>query len=263
MKNQRDKYLKPIAENDFQLQCPYCDSGLLEIAKETFHEESTETSKKEYDISEEISSLDTKFITFMRCNNSNCKEIAVVSGIKLVDEHDVCDCYPICDENCVKYSSYANYYKIEYVNSPINIIKVSDNVPDNVKSLIKASFSLFWCDTEAAANKIRSALELIMDKVGVDAKGIKKNGETYNKTLHARINDFGKKDEEKHKELSKMLIGVKWLGNTGSHKGQVGKEDLLDAYNVLDYILPELFSREAQKLNAINISSKLEDKFKI
>lgn len=262
MKNQRDKYLKPIIENDFQLQCPHCDNGLLEMLKETFCEESTETSKKEYDISEEISSLDTKFITFMRCNSSKCKETVIVSGTKFVDEHDSCDCYPLCDEDCVRYPVYTNYYKIEYINSPINIIKISDNVPDTVKSSIKKSFFLFWCDTEASANKIRSASEFIMDEMGIDTKGINKYGKSYDKTLHERIEDFGKKDKGKYEELSKMLIGVKWLGNAGSHKDQIGKEDLLDVYDVLDYILPELFSKEAQKLNVIDISNKLEGKFK-
>lgn len=94
MKINRDLYLKPIKEDEFQLPCPNCDKGLLEIEKETFVSKNTAISEKEYNITEEISSLDSKFFAFLRCNNRNCREIVRVSGNLLVDEYDTCDCYP-------------------------------------------------------------------------------------------------------------------------------------------------------------------------
>ncbi|KKP68109.1 MAG: hypothetical protein UR66_C0008G0017 [Candidatus Moranbacteria bacterium GW2011_GWE1_35_17] len=233
------------------------------MEKETLVEKSTEISKKEYEITEEESSLDNKFISFLRCNNKNCREISIASGSVSVDSYDTCDCYPVCDHDCVQYERYVNYYKIEYLNPAVNIIEISNNIPNDIKILLKESFFLFWCSPSSAANKVRGALELIMDEQKIDSKKVNKKGEEYILSLHSRLIEFGKVHGGKYEELSKILIGIKWLLNAGSHKGEIDREDLLDAYDVLNHVLFEIFLRENQKLDVADLSNKLKNKFSI
>ena len=46
-------------------------------------------------------------------------------------------------------------------------------------------------------------------------------------------------------------MALKWLGNTGTHKGEVDREDLLDAFEILEHALTELIDRRATKIAAL------------
>ena len=47
-------------------------------------------------------------------------------------------------------------------------------------------------------------------------------------------------------------MAVKWLGNAGSHSGTtVSAEDVLDAYELMEKLLAEVFNEESKKLKAL------------
>jgi len=53
---------------------------------------------------------------------------------------------------------------------------------------------------------------------------------------------------ERDKELSESLLAVKWLGNVGSHSDELSREDIFDAFDILDVILDDLFVRNRARV---------------
>lgn len=47
-------------------------------------------------------------------------------------------------------------------------------------------------------------------------------------------------------------MAVKWLGNAGSHSGNtVSADDVLDAYELMEKLLTEVFDEESKKIMAL------------
>lgn len=121
------------------------------------------------------------------------------------------------------------------VEPPPTMLAVPEDTPLTVKDELDNAFSLYWHDASACGNRLRAALERLMDHygvlVGVGAK------------LHARIEDFGKANAVQ----KDRLLAVKWLGNEASHES-LSASDVLDAMEILEVVLEDLFgSREAER----------------
>ena len=60
-----------------------------------------------------------------------------------------------------------------------------------------------------------------MNDRGIVKTKASKKGKRQKLTLHERINYFGRK----YPDLKTILIATKWIGNAGSHVGDISKED--------------------------------------
>jgi hypothetical protein len=109
---------------------------------------------------------------------------------------------------------------------------------------VKASFRLSWADHAAAADKARIALECLMDHLGVPKRKKDKNGKFDDLSLHHRIEIFQKGSSS----IGSQLMALKWLGNTGSREAQVNRDDLLDAFEILEHALSELIDKRSEKV---------------
>jgi len=48
------------------------------------------------------------------------------------------------------------------------------------------------------------------------------------------------------------MLAIKWLGNAGSHaEGAVTLDDVMDAYDLIDHVLQELYTQKARKAKAL------------
>ena len=63
-------------------------------------------------------------------------------------------------------------------------------------------------------------------------------------TLHARLLEFEKKDGVN----GPILRAIKWIGNDGSHQGGVSREEVLDAFDMMELALTNLFDDAATKI---------------
>jgi len=45
-----------------------------------------------------------------------------------------------------------------------------------------------------------------------------------------------------------QLMALKWLGNTASHEGSVSRDDLLDAFEILEHSLSELIEQRSARV---------------
>ena len=76
----------------------------------------------------------------------------------------------------------------------------------------------------------------------------KKDGRQYYLPLHARLSLL----PEKFSELRDMLSAIKWIGNAGSHaNNDVGMDDVLDIYELLEHGLQELYAKRTAKTKSL------------
>jgi len=74
------------------------------------------------------------------------------------------------------------------------------------------------------------------------------NGKRRIINLHQRIDLL----PAKYDELKDMLMAVKWLGNAGSHQGgELTTDDVMDAYEIIEHVLSEVYEEKTKKLKAI------------
>src|SRR5207248_10480829 len=94
----------------------------------------------------------------------------------------------------------------------------------------------------AAANHIRSCVEKLLDHLE----------EPKARDLHQRIENYKKRDEQR----GTALLAVKWVGNAGSHADDISRDDVYDAFDIIEAVLKDVFSRDyskvAQSVDAIN-----------
>jgi hypothetical protein len=125
-----------------------------------------------------------------------------------------------------------------------DIFDIPAKCPKEVSEELRAGFSLFFSDRGATANRVRIALERLMDHLKIPPG-----------KLHDRLDIFSKQNP-----IGENLMAVKWLGNTGSHEGKVSRDDLLDGFQILEHALAEII--EMRSANAAELARKLTQKHK-
>lgn len=189
------------------------------------------------------------FTGFAICSNDKCQEPVGLIGILNQFAEDI----PTDDHN----KSYDAYLPKFFFPS-LSIIQIGKNCPPEICTQIKKSFSHFFNDGSACANSIRTSLELIMNEQGIKRTTIDKNRRRKDISLHDRIELFGKGN----KELKPFLLAAKWIGNAGSHIGEISKEALLDGYELLEHCIDELYEKKhrleelKKKVKVINRTKK-------
>ena len=248
-----------------KFQCPHCSLGLLITDSNKFISESTEESLKCFNIIGEIEVWRKHFTTITRCNNPDCREITTISGLSNVvqtgweeEEYD----YEL-KQTFPHTPTYGDAYDIKYVNPCIRLIHIPQDIDSNIERTLNKSFSLFWNDEDACANKIRITIEQLLNFHNVPTTTINKE-KVVHLTLHERIKIFSKNNSK----LQNLLLAVKWVGNEGSHFDQLSleRQDLVNAYKIIDLIFRDFFDTTRTEIHqlaqAINMNrgSKVKKK---
>ena len=129
------------------------------------------------------------------------------------------------------------------------LFQIPKGCPEKVKVELEAAFQLFLPDPSAAANRLRAAVERLLDHFGV-RKGTKHK----RIALHNRIEQHFTRS---HPRSAELLLAVKWLGNEGSHRALFHREVYL-GFELIEDVLERLFvkrrTRLARRARAINRS---------
>jgi hypothetical protein len=225
------------------LICPECQDGKLVIYKKNVKLIEYRNEVKGYN-GFENDNFKYSFHGFLVCNN--CLEKIVFSG-KASSE--------IENYNDTILESYSNDLKIEYIERPPFLFKIDKKIPSEIKEIIIDSFKLFWLDIDSCANKIRICIELLMDLFNVKKYTIIKNKRRL-LSLHERIIIFS----GKNLELKNILTSIKWIGNFASHKEKINKDDIIDGYILLEYVINRIF--DFNRIEAIEIAKIINRKKK-
>lgn len=130
---------------------------------------------------------------------------------------------------------------IEYIDRSPQIIPIRDEYPEKLNSILESSFQLFWIDLNSCANRIRVYLESLMDLNQIASKDA---GGNY-RSLNARLKEFCSKGNQ---YLNKYLHSIRWIGNHASHQVTLKRCDILDIYQILEYILLKLYVPNEEKM---------------
>ena len=139
---------------------------------------------------------------------------------------------------------WADYFSPKACYPMPDIFDFPAKCPDDVKDELRAAFAIFWSNRPACAGRVRVALECLMNHLGVPKRKKTKSGKYYDLSLHARIDTFAAHQPT----IGTQLIALKWLGNAGSHNGDVNQNDLLDAFEIMEHALGEIIDKRSAKV---------------
>lgn len=237
---------KNFLGKDFSIiPCPKCFLGTL-VGKENFSKvtpSGIEMEKLGYPYG-----IENLFVGILECNNQNCKNIISVNGY-LNTNISVGIELP----NGEWKEDYISNYEPKFFLPNLRFFDLNHkDIPNQIKAQIDSSFSLYYTDTAACANKIRTSIELILDNLNapISHRG-KTNKLSKFKSLHQRIENFKKRKPH----ICKLLLALKVVGNEGSHNEKVNNEDVLDAFEILEQVIEELYIKNKQRI--VSIAEKI------
>lgn len=145
---------------------------------------------------------------------------------------------------------YESHFRPTMFVPALNLIAIPAKCPPTVAQPLRESFALFFSSPGAASNNIRIAVEELLTELRVKRFNTV-GGQRRFISLHQRINLLPRK----FVDLRELMLAIKWLGNAGSHgdggSGAISADDVMDAYEMMEHILAEVYSPRSNRLAAI------------
>lgn len=215
--------------------CPSCARGTLRLVPSSLSRtETRESSKAHSDPDWDPDWITYVFVAWGKCNQEQCSARVAISGTGGIEPS-----YGPDGETLWK-----DYFSPRVCTPMPPIITLPKKCPEDVAEELRFSFALFFMDQAAAANHIRVAIERLMTHFGVQRRQKDKTEKYVDLSLHRRIEIFAKKEAA----AGMPLMALKWLGNAGSHGSTVSRDDVLDAYEILEHTLVELIERRSARI---------------
>lgn len=232
----RNIFAEPFTRDDYpSWPCPHCNIGFLQIKNDKFRFEQTKETK-EYMSHPDYDPTWDKYVysAILECSHIKCRSytMSVGTGYTIISDGMIFTETP----------PYENYFIPKFFTPPINIINIPIRCPDTVSQALIQSFELFFCNPSSCGNIIRISLEYLMTELSIATTD--KNGDSMK--LHNRILQYKKQNPK----IADKILAIKWLGNTGSHAIEgLAHKDALDAYEILEHVLQELFKDSHSRIN--------------
>lgn len=241
----RKIYKTPFYKHSLsQWECPSCNKGILKTKEGSFvYYESKRSLDARKDEDWDPEWIEYIYSCQFICTNPACKDTVMSVGTGSVDLEPI----SYSDEDDQPHMDYADYFQPKFFIPQLNIFKIAKNTPDDIKASIVESFRLFFASPSSSANHLRIALEKLLNFLKVK-KFETKNGKRFLINLHRRIERL----PVKYSDFKDLFFAIKWLGNTGSHSDNINKiDDVMDAYDIFENILDELFDKRTEKTKKI------------
>ena len=228
------------------LWCPKCWNGHISLKQNSIKEFEPNYSKIGRENENwEPEQTTNRFSAILCCNKNGCGEVVVASG-------------NICYVEVENESRWGNIELLEpkvIVPTP-HFFQIPSSTPLAVIDLLEASFSVFWLDKNASMNKVRIAVEQILDSQEIQRTSIDKNGKESRVGLHHRISKF----KNINPEAAESLMAVKEVGNLGSHEyREISTEIAIVVYDLIYFSLIQMYggvNEELKKKRKMLIESK-------
>jgi len=216
--------------------CPFCSKGALIAVPEKLVIEETGPSKVDHEHEAwEPDWIKARFAGFMECSSAACGDMVAISGDSPVNVFEYQDWY----EHIQKVT---HLYVVKSVFPAPIPIKLPEAVPYNIKEAVSSAAALVWASNEAAGNQLRQVVELFLTDVGIPEKG-PMGGFI---PTHTRIERIQPTDPEN----GDALLAVKWLGNSSSHPGGLTRDQVLDAFDMIEFVFENRYGIEKPNLKA-------------
>ena len=219
------------------LPCPTCGKGVFSLVPKSLVYQDTANSRfARLDEDSSFHDITYRFTARLKCGHSFCGDEAVLVGLGGVEEQQT-------EEGWEE----TKYFSPKFCLPMPDLISIPQKCPPPVASELRAGFALYWSDPAAAANCLRAAVERIMDHFRIPRRQKNTKRKLYELHLHKRLELF----KNAYEETAKRLIAVKWFGNTGSHERNISRDEVLDALDLLEDSLIELFEQRSRRLTGL------------
>ena len=203
--------------------CPHCRRGNLLLKQETMQKFLPAYYEQDRRIVAWDPDWDTyRFSCVLICTVPSCGEVVAMGG-------NITRTRRAGEEDWEWPEWYAP--KFMHPGSPLTVIP--DDTPTEVEEALKLSFALFWVDAASCAAKLRLSVERVLDHLGVPTG-----------QLGSRIRSL----KASHPEDAEIFDALRHVGNVGVHQGDVGREELLDAYEIYQDQLADMFGGRRTRL---------------
>ncbi|WP_299026185.1 DUF4145 domain-containing protein [uncultured Sulfitobacter sp.] len=219
--------------------CPSCDEGRLIARKDSLLIEEPKYSKaaRSHDDWEPDWDVE-RFSLKLLCDHEDCGEIVFVHGsTSLVEDYD--DEFGYVLVSVLQPSSFST--------AP-PMIALPKKLPASVIRQMRQVFALYWVDIGSAGNRLRTSLEGVLDDLQVPRQALsKKTGAMVDLDLNGRIQSLEKKSHDQ----AQTFHALRMIGNIGSHTTELSREALLDALELYEEALTEIYSNRKVYLDAL------------
>jgi hypothetical protein len=229
----RDIWKETLTENHApRWSCPTCGTGFLRVKERPIKVYATKESRDASHADNFYQGDFTeRFACVLECDQRSCAEPVSVLGITGQEE------VPEYGEEGYEGHGWSRYLVPMFFDPPLALIDIPRACPREVRSELNAAFRLYWCHRGAAANRIRTVVELLLTHLRIKRFDVQ-HGRRRRLNLHQRIELFGASKPK----LGGLLLAIKWLGNEGSHPGALSRDDLLDGFQIVEQVLDELLN---------------------
>lgn len=213
--------------------CPHCE-GRLRLNGQVKTHRSAATAWIASQDWADLAQIEDEFHAVLICENVECGQVVGMLGtVRYFRDHDE-DGHTVTAEVLEPQSFFP---------APA-LIAIPNNTPPSVIREIRNAFSMAWIDPNVAANRLRVSAEYIMDDFGVPEVV---SGQKI--SLDRRISLFGETDmaTRTHADTFRALRTV---GDTRAHGGQVDWATLLDAFEIFEAALEDLYGERANMVAA-------------
>jgi hypothetical protein len=225
-------------KSDKAFPCPRCDTGKIYLVQESVKE-----IRPAYNVgitkddNFEPDWIFNRFTGFFRCDDAQCGEIAIFSGhSEFVEIEDTEFGWGL--EEAIHIDAFAP--------APL-MLAIPKKTPEGVRAHLVTSFSLYWLDFASCVARIRAGVEEILNERTIPSTMITTSGGHTRLTLNKRIDLFKANDPEN----AGYLDALRFLGNIGAHEANIDRDKVMDAYEIIETALQEIYAQRAVKLKAL------------
>jgi hypothetical protein len=160
------------------------------------------------------------------CAIPTCRETVAIAGDYAVD-------VDVEDDGT---SGYFDLFRLRFATPALKIILPPRRTPRAVTRAIDSAAAIMWADPNAAANRLRVAIDEVLTAYGMP-RFRNANGKRWPISTDRRIKEFGRYEDG----IAETLEAVKWIGNQGSHETSISATDVLDGADLLSHALKQLY----------------------
>jgi Domain of unknown function (DUF4145) len=207
-KTQLEALAGPFSEFPVLL-CPVCRRISLELAYESF--ESPESRAGHDDENWDPTWDHGYFYGSLTCPRTPCSNKYAIAGRWRTD-------YAVISNGMSGSSDgadFVNYLSVTYILPAFPLMDYPDDVPDKVREAVAGAAQVVLSDASAAANRLRTAIEVLLDAKQV--RQFKTGSRSERLNTHTRIELFGRTDAS----AAQHLMAMKVIGNVGSHEREI------------------------------------------
>ncbi|MGY5099442.1 DUF4145 domain-containing protein [Streptomyces sp. 900105245] len=227
------------------IPCPTCTRGALLPVPDSFEVEESVTSRSWHGHDEwEPDWIRGGFHCVLTCRKETCDQVRVIGDMTVgwTGRDDV---------------PYERHLTPTMFFPALPLLENRGLCPSEVGERVDAAAKILWLDPNSAANRVRAAVEALMDDQGVIRKKLGRAGRGVRLSLDDRITTF-KTALPQHRDAADLLLAVKWIGNVGSHEDVLRIPDVLEGVEFLDHALSLIYdtNHDDMKKRASNVTAR-------